>query len=290
MQSLSGDAVAEGMPVIPIGLRLRQSIYDVPFQPQGLPDVTECALRAIANYRRGDRRAVAPVFLEEVLDYFLSSLMLEIDVDVRRFVALLADEAFEKHLDQLRIHFRDFQGVTHDGIRGGAASLAQDRLRPASRPGDDLMHRQKEMLVAQLFDELQLPVHRASDFLWHCVRPALAESLFSKVAQMFRRRCVLRRQFARIVITQNVQGEFAALCDAHSLLEKIRRINRRQILQAPQMALTIRKQPMTCVCKRTTVSNRSNDILQRPSFSGMHMNIARREQRQADRLTEPTQR
>ena len=43
------------------------------------------------DHRRGDPGAVAAVFLVDVLDHFLAPLMLEIDVDVGRLLALLAE-------------------------------------------------------------------------------------------------------------------------------------------------------------------------------------------------------
>ena len=43
--------------------------------------------------------AVAAVFLVDVLDHLLAPLVLEIDVDVGRLVALGADEALEQQVD-----------------------------------------------------------------------------------------------------------------------------------------------------------------------------------------------
>ena len=42
--------------------------------------------------------AVAAVFLVDVLDHLLAPLVLEIDVDVGRLVALLGDEALEQQV------------------------------------------------------------------------------------------------------------------------------------------------------------------------------------------------
>ena len=48
--------------------------------------------------RRGERGAIAAVLAVDVLDHLLAPLVLEVDVDVRRLVALLADEALEQHV------------------------------------------------------------------------------------------------------------------------------------------------------------------------------------------------
>ncbi|MNC60863.1 hypothetical protein D3C75_1107720 [compost metagenome] len=52
-----------------------------------------------------------PVGLEYPLDDDLATLMLEIDVDVRRFLALLADEAFEQEVIAFRVDRGDAQHI-----------------------------------------------------------------------------------------------------------------------------------------------------------------------------------
>ena len=95
----AGDAVAEGFPVVPVRLRFREAVDHVRIESQRLADVAHRALRPVGDDGRGQRRALAPVLLEDVLDDFLASLVLEVDVDVGRLVALLADEALEQRGD-----------------------------------------------------------------------------------------------------------------------------------------------------------------------------------------------
>ena len=59
--------------------------------------VAHRAAPAIADHRRRQRRAFAAVALEHVLEHFLAPLVLEVDVDVGRFLALLREEALEQH-------------------------------------------------------------------------------------------------------------------------------------------------------------------------------------------------
>ena len=79
--------------------------------------------------RRRQRRAVAAVLVVDVLHDFLAPLVLEVDVDVGRLVALLADEALEQHATARRIDLGDAEAVADRRVRRRAAPLAQDALR-----------------------------------------------------------------------------------------------------------------------------------------------------------------
>ena len=109
IEPLGSDAVAERLPVVPVRLRFRETIDHVRVEPERLADVADRALRPVGDDSRSQRRALASVLLEDVLDHFLASLVLEIDVDVGRLVALHADEALEQHGDADRIDFGDAQ-------------------------------------------------------------------------------------------------------------------------------------------------------------------------------------
>ncbi len=66
-------------------------------EAQRAADVAHRALRPVGDERGGQRRAVAAVFRVDVLHHLLAPLVLEVDVDVGRLVALLRDEALEQH-------------------------------------------------------------------------------------------------------------------------------------------------------------------------------------------------
>ena len=83
-------------------------------------------LRGIPWRDSADRtRWAPPVFL----DHFLAPFVLEIDVDIGRLLALLADETFEQKIVLGGVHGSDAQHITNGGIGGRAAPLAQDRRR-----------------------------------------------------------------------------------------------------------------------------------------------------------------
>jgi hypothetical protein len=71
--------------------------------------------------------AVAAVFLVDVLDHFLAPLMLEVDVDVGRLLALFGDEALEQQIAGRRVDGSDAEAITDRAVRRAATPLAQDR-------------------------------------------------------------------------------------------------------------------------------------------------------------------
>ena len=76
-------------------------------EAERLADVAHRALRAVGDDGGGERGAVAAVLRVEVLDHLLAPLVLEVDVDVGRLVALARDEALEQHRHARRIDLGD---------------------------------------------------------------------------------------------------------------------------------------------------------------------------------------
>ena len=91
--------VVVGQPVAPAAPDgVGQRGGDVLGQPQRLADVADGAARAVVDDGGADGGAVAAVACVDVLDHLLAPLVLEVDVDVGRLVALLGDEALEQHV------------------------------------------------------------------------------------------------------------------------------------------------------------------------------------------------
>ena len=67
-------------------------------RPERLADIAHRALGAVADDGRAERGVVAAVGVEDPLHDDLAPLVLEIDVDVGRLVALLRDEALEQQV------------------------------------------------------------------------------------------------------------------------------------------------------------------------------------------------
>jgi carbon monoxide dehydrogenase subunit G len=68
-------------------------------QPKALADLADRASAAVGDDGGRQPGPVAAVFGVDVLDHLLAALVLEIDVDVGRLVALLGDEALEQEVD-----------------------------------------------------------------------------------------------------------------------------------------------------------------------------------------------
>src|SRR5579862_9014336 len=92
-----------------------------------------------------------------------SPLMLEIDVDVGRFVARGTDKALKQHVDARRVDRGDAKAITHHRIGRRAAPLAEDAA-PA-RKGDDVVHGQEIARIVELLDQLQFVRDQIADFV-----------------------------------------------------------------------------------------------------------------------------
>ena len=148
------DALGRHRAAIPPGEHAGEPIDLREVEAERLADVAHRALRPVGDERGRERRAVAAVFRIDVLDHLLAPLVLEVDVDVRRLVPLLRDEALEQHAHPRRIDLGDAERVAHRRIRRRAAALAQDVL--AAREGDDVVDGQEVGLVLELGDQRQL--------------------------------------------------------------------------------------------------------------------------------------
>ena len=102
-------------------------------QPHRLADLADRRARPIVDDRGGDAGPVAAVALIDVLDHLLAPLVLEVDVDVGRLVALARDEALEQQVDLDRIDRGDAEAIADRRIGGRAAALARMPRERAKR-------------------------------------------------------------------------------------------------------------------------------------------------------------
>jgi hypothetical protein len=78
---------------------LGEGVHGIGREAHDLADLAHGTLGAVADDGGGQRRVVAAVAAVDVLDHLLAALVLEIDVDVGRLVALGRDEALEQEVD-----------------------------------------------------------------------------------------------------------------------------------------------------------------------------------------------
>ena len=117
----------------------------------------------------------------DVLEDLLAAFVLEIHVDVRRLVALAADEALDQHLHPGRVHLDDAQHETDGRIGGRAAPLAENAL--AASKAHDVVNREEVGLITQVGNQRQLMLDQPDDPFGRPLRPAPAQSLLGQVAQ-----------------------------------------------------------------------------------------------------------
>ena len=110
--------------------RACESADDILRKPEGLADVADGRACAIGDDARRQARPRAAVSIIDILHDFFAPLMLEIDVDIGRLIAIRRDEALEQKIVKGGIDFRDAETVTERRIRGGPAALAQNHRLP----------------------------------------------------------------------------------------------------------------------------------------------------------------
>ena len=110
-------------------------------EAENLAYLADCRFRAVGD--DGCRKAgfLPPVFPVDVLDDLLAALVLEVDIDVGRLVALLGDEALEQKIDLARIDLGDAKTVTDGGIGRRSSPLTENFL--AAGKADDVVNRQE---------------------------------------------------------------------------------------------------------------------------------------------------
>ena len=129
--------------------------------------------------------------------------MLEIHIDVGRFVTLFRDETLDKHLHTRRVDFGYSQAETHRRIRCRPASLAENILRTCIR--DDVIHRQEILFITEFGNQLEFVLYESYHFLRSAPGPAMPHALLRQVPQISRRRLVFRDDFIRVFVTQFVE-------------------------------------------------------------------------------------
>ena len=209
--------------VVPPSHRFRKQVHEVEIKAQCLAHVANGAARPVGYQCRGERCPMPAVVFVDVLDDLLAPFVLEVDVDVRRFVALLGDEALEQEMHARRIHLRDSEAIADRGVGGGTASLAEDAALPGE--ADDVVNRQEEELVAEFADEFEFLLDKRDDVRRHAIGPAGLGTGFGKRAQVPGGSEPHRHQFAGILVAEFVQGKCATVGDRHGFFEHLLRID-----------------------------------------------------------------
>ncbi len=278
------QAVGRHLVAVPPGHGAREPVDLVEGQAEGAADVAQRRARTIGGERGGERGAIAPVALVEVLHHLLAPRVLEVDVDVRRLVALARDEALEQHLHARGIDLGDAQRVAHRGVGGRATPLAQDAA-PAGE-ADDVVHGQEIGLVAQLGHQREFVI----DLRRHCGRDpgrvALREPFLHEPAQPARCGLALGHQLARILVAQRLQRERAARGDVDRLRQQFGRIQACKPSDRVQAALGIGQRARAQRMQRLAAADGRQHVVQLPALAHMHPHRTAGHQRQPGTLAQ----
>jgi hypothetical protein len=283
-----GAARRQLLALFPPGQVAGQGVDRRQRKAQRAPGVAQRTPGAVGDHRRSQRGALAAVAGIDVLDHLLAPLVLEIDVDVGRLVALLRHETLEQHGGPRRVHLGDEERVAHRRIRRRAAPLAQYPL-PA-RPGDDVMHGEEVGRVGHLGDQPQLMLDLGRHLVRHAGGVALREAILGQPAQPGIRCLAGRHHLLGVLVAQLGQREFAARGRRQGLGQQLGRVEARERQARAQVALAVGKQRMAGIHHRGLQAQRGQRILQGPARTHMHVHVAGGEQRQAQRRRQFAQR
>ena len=174
-------------------------------QAQRLTDLAHRAARAVADDGGRQAGAVTAVFLVNVLDHLLAALVLEVDVDVGRLVALGRDEALEQQIDAVGIDGGDAEAIADRRIGGRAAALAEDAARP--READDVVDGKKVGRVAELGDQFELARHQPAHAFGEAIGVAPGGALPAQAFELGLWRAPTGHHFVGVVVAQFLEAE-----------------------------------------------------------------------------------
>ncbi len=162
---------------------------------------------------------LAAVALVDVLQHLLAITVREVDVDVGRLVAIVAQKSFEEEIELDRVDGGDADAKAHRGVGGRAAPLTEHA--GAIGEAHYIPHDQKVAGEAESLDECEL-VRELRALACVDGSPALGRALGDEALEIFvgadagrERECGERRM-------QIVQAECAALGDGESCFHTIR--------------------------------------------------------------------
>ena len=276
-QPLGRDAAA----VEPV-LALRHRLDPLQVQPQRAADVAQRRAGPVADDDRGERGAVPAVLPVDVLDHLLAPLVLEVDVDVGRLVALDADEAAEEERRAARVDLGDEEAVADERVGGAAAPLAEDFLR--ARPRDDVGDGEEVRLVLQLGDDGELALDRLPVFVGQAVGEALRDAGLDELAQPRRRRLARGNDLLRVFVLQLAEREAAAAGEDHRVLEPLGLVERGEAPARAQVLLGVGREREAAFGDGLREARRGERVLQRLSRAHVHQHVAGGDDRQRSEL------
>jgi hypothetical protein len=219
-----------------------------------------------------------------------AALVLEIDVDVGRLVALGADEALEQQVDLRRVDRGDAETVADRRVGRRAAALAQDAA--AAGKAHQVLDRQEIGRVAELGDQRQLVLERRRDPLGNAVRIAFAYTDPGQPHQLLLRRTFRAGHLVGVFVFQLIERERTALGDLKRTHEGVGPAaeQARHLLRAFQVPFGIGFQAEAGFLDGAMLADASNQVEQRLAPGFVHTYIVGRDQGRTAGLGQPGER
>ena len=131
-------------------------------EPQSLADFADGPAGAIVDDGCANCRTMASVALIDVLDDVLASFVLEIDIDIRRLVPLLRNEAGKEQFRCRWIDLGNAEAKADRAVGRTAASLRQNMNLAAKT--DEIGDNEKVAGKSELVDQRQLFLEQGANF------------------------------------------------------------------------------------------------------------------------------
>ena len=290
VEALLADALREAFGVVPPGGVAGQLVDLGEGKTQRLADVADGAARAVGDDGSGQRGALTSVLAVDVLDDFLAPLVLEIDIDVGRLVAVARDETLEQHAHAGRVDLGDAQAVTDRRVGRRAAALAQDA--PAAGELDDIVDGQEVGFVAQLLDQGQFFFDLGAQGGRNGVltppalpaSPALADAGLGELPQVSDRAHALGHHFARVAVVELLEAETAALGDGHARRQQFAGKQLCQAFARAQVALAAGQGAIAELRHRAAMADGRQRVVQHAPRAQVHLYVTAGSQGQPGRL------
>ena len=205
--------------------------------------------------------------------------MLEIDIDIRRLVALSRDESLEQQIHAGGIHLGDAEAIANRGVGGRSPPLAQDADRASE--SHDVVDGEEVGLVGELLDEGELVLNLLAHLHRHASRPASRHPCIGNSAQMTDRGETGRHDLLGILVAQLIEREPASSRDRECFGQQLVRIHRSESPATAQMPLAAGGQLEAGLGHRTADSNRAQGVGEHPPRTHVHVHVTGCHQRQA---------
>ena len=261
--------------------RARKRRHGVERKAEGLPDFAHRAAGAVVDHGRGESCPLAPVFPVDVLDHLLAALVLEVDVDIGRFVALGADESLEQEIQPVRVDRGDVEAVADRRVGRRPAALAQDAA--ASGEADDVVDGQEIGGVIELGDQVELVGDLTGSRVWDAVGIAGFRALPGQAPQCAVRGVAGGSLVVRVFVAQLVEREIAGVRNGDAAADGVRMIAKqpRHLGRGFQVAFGIGGEAVAGLVDRAMLADAGQHVGQPFPVGRVRVNVVGRDQRRA---------